>query len=1053
MADPFLIATGAFGIVTFGIQVCGGVLKYLSAVRHRHKELAAAWDTARTLAVVLERLNGFITRIHADKPEHAALLSQCLEGARVPLLELRNVVAKLEGFPEGVIPTLQNAAGLSLSTTTRSAGPLRKKAKNAGRAMAYKFHQDDVRDLRVALQQLTTSLNTAILTVDLNENEQQGQNIKSLQNSVSSIGLNVESEGADIRSAIDSLAFQNQATAFDLQPVAHENASRLRKLQDGLSSELSLIKRQISMTEEAVHDTSLEAGLLRAQLRAEFRDELQAHAQAMLAQFRTIASQPKQQNPSDTGGTEAPQLADRVARYLPPASLKQALDTFSRCRCRASTARSATSYLQLHGFSAFSREQRLSRHRRGCPLYVMTQEHTRAVGARVRIQLGSFLSCLVDASFECSMGAGGSSCGPSREFSSVGFWLPSGERKREAAEVVDRLETMQKNVLLLYQKGEASINDIDEQSNNHLQLYVETGLTCDERDTYYVTTAASSQPGFSPLIETSTTLAKSASLLFPFGGRASDQSVRLVASIIQASDPLIEDVVRVMPYVDPGMENVTPLVRAILLRSLDDLKSAIRLSLESLLVKTDGLTVLYLSVGWPLGLSFLLETDARLLLDTPDNSLENGWGSRANRAWPFSYAAANHCAESLDLVLQAGCDLYPAYPQSGRMSQALAFALEATSAECAEVFARHMARRRNELFALARSNLDKIRVHLSAQAEDAQKEVMAAIRHSSGPNAPDSDAKQPVQQMSEQAISNIMTVCLERAKIPIPLPMRPAKGKGQNIYQLPGLPLEFFPIFERNGFVGYGEPNQHGLRPIMDDWRSYPSLSKPPLGEAVQDVLPWLIEHRCLDAKPVHMEKQPYSDIKINTGATGWHYLSMKMVTSTWCRQSADFRAGWTSEASVRLMTTIAEEEANRHRDGFRRAIFSHPDPEGERRRLGADPFEADKARQLEELMAEFAEQLGRRTGSPRDLEDFIFGSWRARMGRLYDVNNQEVEAMENLLGCKVRTKILPEPLQKFFGDKFSFFDNIDNASGSTRISPSKVVSMDKKPLYYVFCF
>lgn len=89
-------------------------------------------------------------------------------------------------------------------------------------------------------------------------------------------------------------------------------------------------------------------------------------------------------------------------------------------------------------------------------------------------------------------------------------------------------------------------------------------------------------------------------------------------------------------------------------------------------------------------------------------------------------------------------------------------------------------------------------------------------------------------------------------------------------------------------------------------------------------------------------------------------------------------------------------------------AIFSHPDPEGARRRLSADPSEADKAWQLEELMAEFAEQLGRRSGSPYDLENFIFGSWRAQIMGLYDVNDQEMKAMEDVLGARVQTSELP---------------------------------------------
>lgn len=167
MADPFSIFSGAVGLVAGGIQICGGVRKYLNAIRDRHKELAAAWDAARALAAVLENLNGVISRLHNERPVEAALLLQCLEGAQGPLLELRDVVARLEGFPKDAIPSLRSVSGSSLSAATNRSGDTIRKLKNTRRSAVYKIHQEDVKDLRVALQQLATSLNTAFLTVNL----------------------------------------------------------------------------------------------------------------------------------------------------------------------------------------------------------------------------------------------------------------------------------------------------------------------------------------------------------------------------------------------------------------------------------------------------------------------------------------------------------------------------------------------------------------------------------------------------------------------------------------------------------------------------------------------------------------------------------------------------------------------------------------------------------------------------------------------------------------------------------------------------------------------
>ncbi|TRX91451.1 hypothetical protein FHL15_007675 [Xylaria flabelliformis] len=1124
MVDPLSVATGAAGIISLGIQVCGGLSDYLSAVKHKNEELAAVWGSARTQAANFEFLNEFIIRIRAERPEDADYLLQRLEDARGPLHKLRDLVATLAGLPLGMIPTLQNTTGSSLSTITKSTSSLKERARDVGRAMTYKFHQDNLKNLQWGLQLVSMSLHTAMLNVILNDNEKHGQDVKSLQTIVLSVGLKVESKGADIFSAIASLASQNQA----MVSIAQQNEAKLCEIQNS-------------------------QGLL--------KDEY-AQVLPILAELKSIARRLDRQNQHRPGRTEPRQIANQVVQSLPPALTKHALDIYSGCGCRASIVHSSTSSLKLRNFSVFSRKQTQSRHERSCPLHAVTREYIHAIGARVCLRLGSFLNCLVEANLWCTMGQGGYSLGPSVrwknvvprdqspvqvEFDRIGSWLmsgPSGQRAREEAEVVDRLKTMKENVLTLYKKGQASINDVDQSSNNHLQnfvdllvrslnrdlltrevvdaaisvirFYIETGLTCDERDTHFVTRAIASQWGFLPSLgPTFTTLAKSADFLLPSGRKATYQSFRLVSFIARASDPVVEDVVQMIPYTDPGLfftqivdhetciEKISPVAKAILIRSLKDLESAIKLSPELLLEKSQGLTVLHLSIGWPPGLSLLLRTTAKFLLDTPDDISKTPYG-RANLAWPFSYAAANHCAQSLDLVLQAGCNLYPEYSERGMESSALSCALEVTSAECAEVFARHMALRRQELFALARLNIDKIMLsinHLSIR-EDARKAfmmAMAANEHYADPRQARPDAMKPAQ--SEHVNSNIVVWALKHADIPLPVSLRPSGLADHDVYQLPGLPLAFFPIFERHGFAGYNEPNRYGLRPIMDDLRSSYCLSKAGLGEEIQGVLPWLIQHGCLDARPAHNKEQPQSSVMIDTGVTGWHYLSMEFVHRAWGLQGPfllDFSISPISEANMDLMATIAEGQAKHCTDychylfrhgrnggdiiasastnegnlaatrptpawqleflrlltfealeithtcctpsliwsnGIGMAIFAATtDPEAVQRQLLEDPSVQDKVRLLDELMTEFTEQLTQRAGSPRDLEDFVFGPWRARMAGLYGVDAEEVNTMERVLGGKVRTKVLPEPVARFFGKEFPFFDD---RPGLTKEKPS----------------
>lgn len=211
-----------------------------------------------------------------------------------------------------------------------------------------------------------------------------------------------------------------------------------------------------------------------------------------------------------------------------------------------------------------------------------------------------------------------------------------------------------------------------------MNFYIDGGLICSERDTRLVTTNVSSWWNFLPSFKSSTTLAKTLDLIVPYGGgRADYENISLVSSIAQASSPVPEDFIQMVPYMDPsqfftkimdyedcesfwirstgniwltlshpeieGVEEISPLTRAVISRSLDRLKDAIKLCPESLLEKTQGLALLHLATCWPPGLAVLLQSEAKCLIDTPDD-LARASDCQSILAWPFSYAAASQCA-------------------------------------------------------------------------------------------------------------------------------------------------------------------------------------------------------------------------------------------------------------------------------------------------------------------------------------------------------------------------------------------------------------------------
>lgn len=161
---------------------------------------------------------------------------------------------------------------------------------------------------------------------------------------------------------------------------------------------------------------------------------------------------------------------------------------------------------------------------------------------------------------------------------------------------------------------------------------------------------------------------------------------------------------------------------------------------------------------------------------------------------------------------------------------------------------------------------------LTHYSEDLRQEVKAAIQHSSSGKLAKAEFENPRQHghYSECTISFVIMECLDRAEVAVDPWLRPSTIGG-DVCSLPALPLEYFPIFEREGVAGYNDPESQGLRPIMNGLRVYYSLSKTksPL-ENIHELLPWPIQHRCLDITLARPYKYHKRDVKLNESVTGY---------------------------------------------------------------------------------------------------------------------------------------------------------------------------------------
>lgn len=204
-----------------------------------------------------------------------------------------------------------------------------------------------------------------------------------------------------------------------------------------------------------------------------------SYGRGVLKGLSFVTSSVKKLNPRASDQTVALMAASHVVQSVPPATLKQGFDAASTCTC---LTRSSIVYLHIGIFTLFSRHS-LLRHKRDCPQSLFGQNRKGIVGAR--LQLGAFLSCILEVTASCSIGAGANSLNNSvnwknlvprrqspvrREFFRFADWLGNRERSSSPEDVLSELVTMHNNVIALYQDQKASIYDIDELGNNHLQV-------------------------------------------------------------------------------------------------------------------------------------------------------------------------------------------------------------------------------------------------------------------------------------------------------------------------------------------------------------------------------------------------------------------------------------------------------------------------------------------------------------------------------------------------------------------------------------------------------
>ncbi|KAK3989395.1 hypothetical protein QBC44DRAFT_327682 [Cladorrhinum sp. PSN332] len=1077
MSDPLSIAGTAVGVVSLGIRVCHGLFNSIRTVRGRHGDIKDGIIEVQALLDVFESLNDMLPDFKKQDPETSALLLACLQKNEAKLLSLKQVLDDLNG------------SGISSG--------FKGKIKDTGRALMYPFRQEDLRLVQSAASRLLQSLQLGLQLATLKADGLQLERLDGIQSECASQGNAIAALGDSLHDNGDNIQ-SLRTTMTDFMSDISENLTEIKTGISGLAQSLGALKEDSNDLTEQVVKGMNDMKLLVVQADHRGQDHSKQLHRQLLAQMAMLQSIQSQLHVASSSPSLPSTYHSLPATYTPKdnADLQQATTSvitttekniLCTCTFTGQKSQTAKSSFRIPNLSVSWMRQDLG-HSPRCPFSKIGKQTRKIVSARTQIRILSYFMGVVEVGLSYTAGLGGFQMAPFVRLKNIvpydqspvvhsilklNNWII--KKPRSTNETVARLQKTQLDIVQLYQQGLSSPTDLTEYGDTHIMRLFRTVLA----------TLSSGESG-DPII-IGKCVGGMIKTLLECGVPTEDDLPQLIlcliflpqrfrsvneveyenaSHILRAMDPTLEDfrfsfsvvdltrLLSPLPDVLDGMD-IPPTIRAILSRSMSRLDREIVSYPKETLQVTHGLTTLLWSIGWPEGLRKLLQTGARVFLDTP-----GGWGTFMK--CPIEAAVSLQCAESLDVLLEAGCAMF--------LGDNLACEREVfgtgTSFGCMAVIAKHLAERHKQLLILARAHLPVGLLRASWHRPD---------------YVPDEDASE-------------LCSMLLGAGIPVSQSLR-VPETFQGVYHL-NVDVTSMPAFAEAGFLGYNSPSAIGLRPVMRSTGLMPWLL-PPEGPSFRktfEVVKWFTDLGCFDESP----EDPKA-LSINTTATGWHFVAAMFGRTFWifndsrqseyelafaacsflrqllfkpsdgctcwcspggngcspmnslykahCRPSRTYREtyniSWTLHAFfhhpisdqtadsieppspskrslelVRFLTFEALEMTHTccamsclfHKYGDPSCLRPDDwprDPCAEYIALKncdaetvnrARDKEQDLAQQLESLMSEVTVQMANMPDSPRALENFVWGYWRRRISRLYSVNPDIIEEMSEIL-------------------------------------------------------
>lgn len=148
MSDPLSIAASAAGLVSLGLQVCGGITRYLDALDCREQDISSSRQRNESLQKLLPVIEFSLNQLRSDHHAVTAAAQDCLDACKTDFKDLENLL-------------------VDLTSSGRANSGKTSKIASHGKKLLYPFKRSKLQELNGKLSRTTQSLQLALQALGL----------------------------------------------------------------------------------------------------------------------------------------------------------------------------------------------------------------------------------------------------------------------------------------------------------------------------------------------------------------------------------------------------------------------------------------------------------------------------------------------------------------------------------------------------------------------------------------------------------------------------------------------------------------------------------------------------------------------------------------------------------------------------------------------------------------------------------------------------------------------------------------------------------------------